>query len=62
MNRLSHYQNVSNQYGYHHALLTISIFLNYINEISKYTQVKQMNKLRSLKIPSLVEKRLGKLA
>lgn len=53
-NLLLHYQNLPTQYGYHYAFLIISIFLNYINEISKY--VKQMNKSYSLKKPFLAEK------
>ena len=61
MNFLSHYENLPTQYCYPCTLLMISIFLNYTNEISKYIKVKQMNKLCSLKIPFLVEKRLGKL-
>lgn len=61
MNLLSNYENLPTQYCYPCTLLMISVFLNYTNEISKYIKVKEMNKLCSLKIPILVEKRLGKL-
>ena len=56
MNLLSHYQNIHTQYGYHSTFLIISTFLNHIN----YMYVKQIHKSRSLKMPFLVEKLLGK--
>ena len=49
MNLLSHYKNLPAKYFYHCAFLTVSIFLNHVNEISKYILVKKMSKLCSLK-------------
>ena len=41
MNLLSHYKNLPAKYFYHCAFLTVSIFLNHVNEISKYILVKK---------------------